>query len=785
LLDQASEILQGNPIAARRFRELLRSFGGAIVPTSLALRIFESHQNNQCLCGDVKGPQGKGAEEGDDAAAGIAGAVPFDNTSQQLVSMNRLEPVLAAVVYASRDVNELATLAGGLELGLAGADELNTLFDLALNQASPPAIASAFNTAVRISGFADFPPPDTFSPNEDGLSDPRFEPGLGLGPRTGAPWFEWPPPFPGEGPTPGIPAPEPIPEVTELDPSLTEHFEQCMIFEIIPNLHRLGMGFRELVYGADGNYVIEEVGPDNACPGDIITIRGTNFDGVISVCFVNGSGGTIFAAPDTATSTMITVPLPEEAASGPVWLHIPVTSRLCLFEQVLSRPGLAGSIRVGLPNIVAFGLEGNPGCVTRGTTVRLHWSVEPEDAEIRIVQVLDGIETELVEGVEATGRINIETGIPGIYQFRIEVDNSAASCGTASDTISLQVREPTPLIEIIGVEITQAIQIYDLSDPTAEINNSVELIANMDTVLRVYVRSLTPVPVRIAGSLEFNGRRYSPINRPSTFIYAPASPDRTETNDSLNFLIPAADASGSEMPAAIRVFTSGYYCGDVDEVWEGKLTWADLPALPVTIRRIADSDGSVISESDALDLIRSVFRRLPSPMTAITLHPGVFQINAGTVEDNYCHDGGYYFLALSVAYEHNDVEGLWPDPHESSWLGLHWQSRCSPSGMMSWPWTSTCISEREAVTAAHELMHTVGLGHTVTGRESCDDLFQPVACHRLPGRATGMLLQVPFNIADNVAVSRAWDLMSYRGFGRRWLSPELWTEGRRLMNTRY
>lgn len=775
LLDQATEVLLGNPIAARRFREMLGSFGGAIVPTTSALRIFETHQNNKCLCKQMEGTD-----------VGPIKAVPFSRMSQQLIGMKRLEPVLAATVYASRDTDELATLVGGIELGLTGANELNTLFDLVLNGATAPAIASAFDTAVRVSSFANFPSLAGFTPGEDGLPVPGFGPGLGFGPRTGAPWFIWPPPVPGGG-TPGQPEPEPIPEVPVLDPSLIEHFEQCMIFEIIPNLHRLGIGFRELVYGTSSNYVIEAVEPDNACPGDIITITGTNFDGVVAVRFVDGRGRTISVAPATATATLITVPLPAEAVSGPVWLYIPVITRLCLTEFVLARSGLRGSIRVGRPSIVAFGLEGHRGCVTRGTPIRLHWSVEPTDAEIRIIQVLDETETVLFEDVSAMGHIDVDTRTLGSYQFRIEVNNPYASCGTATAMTALEVREPTPIIEIVGVEVTQAIQIFNLADPRAASNNSVELIANMDTVLRVFVRSLTSdtVPVRISGTLEIDGIVYRPINRPSPFINTPREPLRAETNHSLNFLIPAADARGLEMPVTVRIFTAGYYCGDVEEGWTQTLSWADLPALPVTIRRIADSDGSVISARDALDLVRGAFRKMPSPMTAITLHPGVFQIHAGTTEDNYCNDGGYYQLALSVAYEHNDTEGYAPDPHESSWIGIYAQTGCSASGMMAWPWTSTCISQRNLTTAAHELMHTVGLGHTVTGIERCEDVAQPVACHRLPDRADGRLIQVPFNIENNVAVRVASDLMSYRGGNTRWLSPELWVEGRRLMNTRY
>jgi hypothetical protein len=794
LLDQAGEVLAGNPIAADRFRQLLGSFGSAHRPTRIAARVLarqlpEPKREQQltepqgCLGMLLprRRPQGEWAR-GHDRDPSAPPAIRLE----PLVSMERLEPVLAAAVYVGRDARELAVLVGGIELGLVGVAELNTLFQVARSGAEGSEIASAFDTAVRVLGFAGFWP-------GPGVQFPSFEPGFRPpGPRDGGiPGFDipgfppggsgfpWPFPMPGGGtprPAPGVP-----PRVA------TFEFEECLLFEIIPELHRLGIGFWAYVLADVGRYVIEEVRPDHACPGWRITITGRNFTGVRRVNFVDRRSRAISVSPSSSTDTTITVLLPREAVNGPVWLDIPVTVRLCRSTQVLARPGAPGRIIVGAPSILTFGIERSPRCIIRGTAARLRWSVEPADAHITLTHALAGVETVIANDVEPSGQLDLGTDIVGVHTFGIEVVNPHADCGNATATVTLEVREATPVIEILGVEVTQGIQFFDLTDPTAAANNSVGLIAGMDTVLRVYVRSLTADSTRITGRMRCHDVDYRPINTgtgPDPFMEAPADPLRTVTNHSLNFLIPAADASGTGHTARIQIFTRGYFCGDVEEEWTQELSWADRPPLPVTIRRIADSDGSVISERDALALIRNAFRMIPSPRTAITLRPGVFQINRHTTEDNYCRAGGFYQLALALAYEHNDTESYAPSPHSSSWIGIFWQMECTANGMMAWPYTSTCISRRNEETAAHELLHTVGIGHTVTGLERCEDAFQPVACHRFPHMPTGELVEVPFDIGRNTVIRGAHELQSIRP-SPRWLCPELWVMARNAIDSRY
>ncbi|NJB86909.1 hypothetical protein GGR26_002686 [Lewinella marina] len=782
LLDLASATVSGDQQQGKRLREMLWSYGGKVVPTQLGWRVLRQYQNGRYA--------GESSRRGRKKVA--TPSLPKDSPPG-LINLLRLEQLMIAAAVSARSTGELASLAASLEHALAAADQLNTLYGLMVKQADPTEVADAFDTAVRISSFA-FPPMNGFTPGEG------WQPGMGFGPGFGGPWYEWPMPTPGEPfPLPDSPDPAvPVPEVPRLEGGLVEHFEECFIFSIIPEIHRLGIGFRDLVYGVGTHYAIDRVSPSHACPGEQITIAGERFDGVVAVRYKNHRGRTISTTPDSATSERITFTLAEDAVSGPVWLDIPRRVRLCLTEHTVAIPGERGELIVGAPHVVSF--SAGRDCLPRGETITLNWRVSPSAVDVEIIHRFRGAVTSLGSGLGAVDSVAFTPSRTGIHEFELAAINPLGrGCNTGGQVISVEVRDPAPPpFEIVGVEQTQAIQIYDLADPTAPTNNSLELIRGMDTVLRVYVRALSPAPTRVTGSMELSGNTYSPINAdfigPNPIITAPETPDRTDTNHSLNFLIPAADARGRGVTAHIRVISATNPCYNPVRYRAEMLHWHGRAAFPVTVRRVANSDGTQMSLPNATAFINRAFFKIPSPKTAITFHPGVHQIRRGTTEDNYCHDGGFYQLALSIAYEHNDNEGYPPASHSSTWIGLVTPFDCTPDGMMAWPSTSTCLSIQDVTTAAHEIMHTVGLGHTVTGEgEGCWDGpaltggadTQPVPCHRLPGRPTGQLNQVPFDIAGNRAVRRAFDLMSYRGWNNRWLSPELWVEGRTMMNSRY
>jgi len=567
---------------------------------------------------------------------------------------------------------------------------------------------------------------------------------------------------------------------------------------------------------APTEYVIESITPGRACAGETITIHGRGFMGTVRPGFTGtglvrfagpGSGDTrathIDVAPVSWTDTTITVVAPADAHCGPLSLrivHDVLTVMVCDAFVDLStyRTPAAPTVFSGCkPRIRRFSINDGQMCVPRDMPARLSWSVHPPDAIVTILERIDGTVRPLVSGTGPNGVENLDTSAMGLRDLWINVTNPHASCGSESNSarpLRLEVGAPAPTLAIVGVELTQGIQRFSLQEPAAPENNSVELIANMDTVVRVFVQcargGFSGDMAQISGMLTMirgsTGGTYRPMNGvplgSAPIITAKPNPSRNATDDSLNFLIPAADSHG-DGTLLIQIVSAELCENYVSVSTVQEIGWTERPAYPVTIRRIADPDGSVLTVAQALKVLDEVFEMLPSPLTEIRLRPGVFSIGEISAEANYCHGGGLLQLADSLAYEHNGVEGYWPDPHESAWIGLLFREDCEFGGMMAWPWTSTCVSQRGAAVAAHELAHTTGMGHTQTSAgERCNDAGQPVACHSLPNN--GQLTDVAFLPRTNLAVAGASDLMSYQ-LGSRYLHPFHWELVREKMNTRF
>ncbi|MFL4472088.1 hypothetical protein ACERZ8_20220 [Tateyamaria armeniaca] len=775
LLQQARDVLGGNGLAAETLRETLGAFGGAAYPTSVGIWAIQTDTSK------LKPSNTKRIK-----------LSPARSGEPRLVAFEDLETVLAATVYVSRTPAELAVHLGGMQLAIQGVDEMQHLYRLALDGAQGPDFSSAFDTAVRVlSSTPGFP----FEPGRPGL------PGVPFGPPGAAPWFDWPPGSTPPNTQPRVPTSPPLPTEVPRGIRLTDYFERCLTNDLIPEMHRRGIGFINLITNNSGAYRVTSIDPASVCPGARIDILGSNFNGTTEVRFVNARGETISAEPSEVSDDKIEVVVPLDARSGPVWPYIPVTVRLCLTDITTARPGVGGEIEIGVPVIHRFGLEAGRDCVGPGDPATLNWSISPDTARVTIVQIAPwGERTTLVSADSAIGTLALDFRGFGRWTYELEADVPGLTCGITRATRHIDVAERgNANYAIAGIEVTQGIQVFSLEDPPPEPNNSIDLIDGMDTIVRVYLRSILAGDfgwhARCTGTLTLDGTTFTPINEDAPgvanpFIETVPSPRRDITNNSLNFQIPAALATGLDQRAVVEVFNTGV-CAPLTRREELTLSWLTRPALPVTIRRIAESDRSRTPRSVAssMRLVVDAFRRMPSPRTAIVVHPGVFQIEEGTTEDNYCNDGGYYQLALSIAYEHNDNEGYPPADHTSSWIGLYERFGCSAGGMMAWPSTSTCISQRSREVIAHELLHTVGLGHTKTSvGEDCESLFQPVACHILRDASgvdrNGLLIHVPFDIDGNTAVRGAADLQSYRR-EERWLSAQLWVLARTLMDTRY
>jgi hypothetical protein len=101
-------------------------------------------------------------------------------------------------------------------------------------------------------------------------------------------------------------------------------------------------------------------------------------------------------------------------------------------------------------------------------------------------------------------------------------------------------------LEILGTEVIQTIQCFDHKSKP-ESNNSVPLVANKKTLVRVYVGSLDKKEIgNVTGSLKVGTKTFDPINKAITARPA-ENIDRNKWDHTLNFLInPSKDLALSD-----------------------------------------------------------------------------------------------------------------------------------------------------------------------------------------------------------------------------------------------
>ena len=741
LQDQVNAVLSGNPAAVSRFRaEIMRMSGGrrrkgvsdwlrAVVPS----RKFCSESVND--------EQEKPADIG-----------------HPLLPAERWLSLVAATVYSARTSEELAVLLEALIDGIEGYGALIRLFDLARTNSK----AGAENVASAYKAYLNNFTAESLNRLFDAMDE---EGGLTLLHHI----------RPIAGGTAVI-AHDLDPSLAEIPPDLPPWMLDCLR-ESTVRLQLSGYGV------AGDGYEITLVEPDTGCPGDTIVIEGRGFDGVEAVEFTGDEGQSVRATPISVDGDRIEVEFPDDAVTGPVWLYIPQREQLCSgISSLLARPGMPGEIAGGRARVNAFDFYYSNRCLVAGAGENLVWSVEPPGAEVNIIDHFEGAANSLYSGTDADGHVLVRFAEADIGEHRLEI-TARSACDDVPYSLSFNVFVGSrgARFSVAGVELTQGIQRFNPSNFSDSMNNSVALVGGKDTVVRVYVSNDggTGSASKISGVLRLNGIEFMPMNRNAAgepFIELGMAPRRNGVDGTLNFLIPAAAATGTHT-AEIDLFNVDA-CPIATASASHEISWTDFPAFPVTVLRISEpGTGAVITPANALDTITRAFERLPSTMAEVRFVPNPFRIHEGTTEANYCMDGGYYQLALSVAYQHNFDEGT---SHTSSWVGIYSRFGCAAGGMMSWPYTSTCISQNDAETVAHEIAHTIGMGHTWAW---CDDLFQPVACHR-PEPRPGLNTEVVFDIRNNRVILDAPDLQSYEP-GFRFLRPEHWEMVRRLMTNRF
>jgi hypothetical protein len=509
-----------------------------------------------------------------------------------------------------------------------------------------------------------------------------------------------------------------------------------------------------------------------ACAGDALVIHGNGFaalrpTALLLLPFADGCHPVDVPSAGW-TDTAITIPLPTGVVSGPIGFgdaayiaayNAWAAEQNRLGDEIRQLPchRLAGKVafaapfsecpadiginrlRAGAPIISAFTANGQPLTVVEpGTAVRLAWTVRNAE-QIRITRVSGGGPgfggSAVVNDPPGTaydlGPFTGDQPLNAEYELRV-----TGPCGFVTARVEARLRK-LPVLRIVGVEVTQAIQSF--REPGTP-DNSVKLVASKDTIVRVYVsvenlagfkpNGYAPDEVRVSGEAHLNG---APLGPP--LAEAKARPNaliqRATSDNTLQFRIPASLASGS---GSLRVKVWA-----VDEVetppvglkirpaaWPvyHPITWVAKAAFKVRYVRISHASSAAPSDLEARNLVLRGFQLLATPPTDIaparmaTWHTSVDIDTKEGISDLLDHLDDQH--DCTVSEEIFPWEDECPDRDYAVWVGVLGRILGGPGGMAQayHPFNSsrnTVIVSPVREMVAHELGHALRLNHVNVG----------------------------------------------------------------------
>lgn len=558
-------------------------------------------------------------------------------------------------------------------------------------------------------------------------------------------------------------------------------------------------------------YVITSVSPSHACPGQTVVITGSGFGASIQVVRFSGVGGPLDAQVSAWSDIQIQVVVPIGATCGGVEPVIPAGTVTSCDNQIVNifKPGSGTPyFDGGSPHITRF--EGGvppaslfPGSppstrlrVDPGSTMEFSWYACPSNVGVRLRVTARETGQVVIDqvGLAADGRLSVvvpayvtNTTLDCVLEVSGPCPPSPVKRALVADVA------PKPSVKIEGMEVTQGIQRFWRTGITP---NSVPLVANKDTIVRVYVSAdmggfnNDEVP-GIVGTLSVGPADLHPINgitptdpsgaRPFHTARRRAAIVRADIDHTLNFRIPAGYCSG----------TKNLYCylivpgpgGTVDQLVGMSLncTWVAQTALKVRWVRIRDERNpatiapTIPTDAQARETAQRALDHLPYPAT--DLSAATFSAHTTTRDFTTDAEGGAMRIDidnLRATAEMLAQYGVVPFDGEERWIGL------TVPWFRGWGHPKTCVApiypagstNRERLRAGHELGHTLGRCH-----------MHDAACFEAAGLAAEPTL-------DDVAIDPHWnrtiaatghDFMSYTSPDDNWITTVNWNALRAVL----
>ncbi len=353
-------------------------------------------------------------------------------------------------------------------------------------------------------------------------------------------------------------------------------------------------------------YHIDSISPSNACPGQALVITGTDFSATDRVTFpAPDANDPIFAAgipeevllgvkPISSTSIRIEVVVPFWAIAGELQLNaFTIVETVCatiefhrLGNSVLFGGGRAAISQVILDQVDVDLTGVDPPSLALGRpAVTLSWRTTGGSETLVNIQLADDVRVFFV-------RTNLPGGF-GSITFNVPITDPekprighltfslTSSCGQSPPLdVPVWLNVP-PRLTIEYVEVTQGVQ-TELADVLA--GRGMPTVANKDTVIRVHMQCdrggwFSNQLANITGTLLVDDRKLPPTN----FANIAGFSNPSNTNDTLNFTIPAA-----WLQKGVHQLTVNVFCNDRSGIirLQSNFPWTWYAKDPLKVRAI-------------------------------------------------------------------------------------------------------------------------------------------------------------------------------------------------------
>jgi hypothetical protein len=563
-----------------------------------------------------------------------------------------------------------------------------------------------------------------------------------------------------------------------------------------------------------------------SCVGDQIVIRGSGLlapNTFLLLPFADGCHVVPVPAGNW-TDTTITLSLPAGVVSGPIGFgdqaYIIAYDTWALQQNILAAeiegiwcyPGDlpwippfrecppdigVNHLRAGSAIITSFTAAGAASTtVEPGGAVLLAWTVKNAE-HVRIDRIgpsgpaFPGGSTALIDPAGTTWTLWPFTHTqPVTCTYRL---TATGPCGAVTRDVTIFASK-RPYLWIQGIEVTQSIQ------TTA---NNVALVQSKPTVVRVTVRhglngfdtnAVAGVKGRIrvhrndgsqSGWIDAANGSTPMGPSPGASITVVANPQRNNTNDTLNFLIPPAWCTALvtyEIEARVTGYgkTAGF--AGFDQSTKFNSGWFNFQARrTLELRYIrVNWGGSTPTAQVCFDTLRTAIPLLPTPTANISALAGVgVQNPSGTANS-----------------DRDDLLDDFDDLHNCSWWEALWEwlgEDCPDDDGAIWALipgvffrgraydipSNVCFTPpSNGPYAAHELSHCLNQPHVSVACANGQTATGGDAPGAFPNNA--QLVDVPFDVTRNLALTLSgtgvFDVMTYCGTpNNTWPMPVRWT----------